>query len=67
MKQLKRTMMGSVLAFAGIACAAPAMAADVQAVVQQQLNAYNAHDIRAFMAYENLGNDTWTGHSIHLS
>lgn len=50
MKQLKRSMMGPVLALACIAYAAPAMAADIQAVVQQQLNAYNAHDIRAFMA-----------------
>ncbi|MBV6321507.1 nuclear transport factor 2 family protein [Duganella violaceipulchra] len=36
--------------FAGLAGAAPSTAADAQAIVQQQLNAYNAHDIQAFMA-----------------
>lgn len=50
MKQLKRVTTGSAFAFACIAYAAPSMAADAQAVVQQQLNAYNAHDIQAFMA-----------------
>jgi len=50
MKQLKRMVTGSLFAFAGMAGAAPSMAAEAQAVVQQQLNAYNAHDIRAFMA-----------------
>lgn len=50
MKQTKRMAMGVALALTGIAYAAPSVAADAQAVVQQQLNAYNAHDIGAFMA-----------------
>jgi len=46
----RMTMMTLAFAFAGAAYAAPSMAADAQTVVQQQLDAYNAHDIGAFMA-----------------
>lgn len=46
MKQSNRILSGLAFSFA---CAAPAMALDAQAVVQQQLDAYNAHDIQAFM------------------
>ncbi|MES2148337.1 MAG: nuclear transport factor 2 family protein [Pseudomonadota bacterium] len=50
MKQVKRIVIGVAFACLGISYAAPSMASDAQAVVQQQLNAYNAHDIQAFMA-----------------
>ncbi len=50
MNYLKRMMMGLALVLACDAHAAPATPADAQALVQQQLNAYNAHDIGAFMA-----------------
>ncbi|MBA5690457.1 nuclear transport factor 2 family protein [Rugamonas apoptosis] len=50
MQALNRTAMGVALGLTCIAYAAPSLASDAQSVVQQQLNAYNAHDIRAFMA-----------------
>ena len=55
MKQLKCMMMGMALAMTCVAHAAPSTPADAQAVVQQQLNAYNAHDIQAFMATYDAG------------
>ncbi|MES2128299.1 MAG: nuclear transport factor 2 family protein [Pseudomonadota bacterium] len=50
MEQAGRTVVKFGLALACFSAALPSMAADVQGVVQQQLNAYNAHDIGAFMA-----------------
>jgi hypothetical protein len=50
MNRTKCVVMGAVLALVGNFYAAPSMAADAATVVQQQLEAYNAHDIGAFMA-----------------
>jgi hypothetical protein len=51
MKKPHRMTMKWALVFAGMLSAAPAMAADPVDVVQEQLNAYNAHDIRAFLTH----------------
>lgn len=50
MQPLNRMAMGVALGFTFISYSAPSLASNAQTVVQQQLNAYNAHDIRAFMA-----------------
>lgn len=50
MNRFSRMAMGFILPAAFALHAGPAWAADAESVVQQQLNAYNAHDIRAFMA-----------------